>query len=257
MLQRWKLTIAYNGTGYSGWQRQENAPSVQQFIEEALYKFCQQEIRIHVAGRTDAGVHAQGQVAHFDLEYGSRDLTGFDLAKALNAHLKPQPIAIIHAEKTHADFHARFDATSKIYIYRIVCRSAPPVLEPQMVWHLRRPLNAHAMQEAASYLLGFHDFTTFRAAECQAKSPERSLDRLDIKKLAYDQYGGMEIQIHAQARSFLHHQMRNIAGTLALVGEEKWQPLDVKRALEARDRTKGGPTAPSSGLSLVHVFYPE
>ncbi len=255
MTKRWKLTIAYNGTDYTGWQRQDGTPSIQQSIEEALYAFCQQDIRIHVAGRTDAGVHAHGQVAHLDLDYGTRNLTPYDFAKALNAHLRPQPIAILKAEHAHPEFHARFDATSKIYIYRIVCRHAPPVHEPDMVWHLRRSLDAEQMQLAANHLLGFHDFSTFRAAECQAKSPERSIDRLDITACPYDLADGVEIRIEAQARSFLHHQMRNIAGTLALVGEGKWTPDDVKQALEARDRTKGGPTAPPGGLSLMQIFY--
>lgn len=255
-MTRWKLTIEYVGTNYSGWQRQEEGvPSVQAAIEAAIKKFCQQDITIHVAGRTDAGVHAKGQVAHFDLDYGTRKLEGFDLMKALNAHLKPQPVGIIKAETVPDDFHARFNAKNKLYQYRILNRSAFPTFEQGLVWHFKRPLDVAAMKEAAKHLLGHHDFTTFRDSECQAKSPERTLDRLEITDKDYDESGGREILIEAEARSFLHHMMRNITGTLVMVGEGKWKPGDVKTALEARDRTKGGPTAPPDGLTLVRVDY--
>ncbi|MCB1556282.1 MAG: tRNA pseudouridine(38-40) synthase TruA [Alphaproteobacteria bacterium] len=255
---RWKLTIEYQGSGYCGWQRQQDAdkPSIQQAVEDAITGFCQQNIRIHVAGRTDAGVHARGQVAHFDLAY-RRPLSGFDLAKALNAHLRAEPIAIVAAEEVPDDFHARFHATNKLYTYRILNRPAPPALETGRVWHVKKPLNAQAMAEAATVLLGHHDFTSFRDSQCQAKSPERTLDRLDIETLPYDGQGGTEIRFHAEGRSFLHHQVRNMVGTLALVGEGKWTKQDVKTALEARDRTKSGPTAPADGLYLVRVDYPE
>lgn len=256
MTQRWKLTIEYVGTNYNGWQRQEpGVPSVQAAIEEAIRKFCQQDITIHVAGRTDAGVHAKGQVAHFDLDYGDRKLEGFDLAKALNAHLRPQPVSIVRAEPAHPEFSARFDAKNKFYQYRILNRSAFPAFEQGLVWHFKRPLDVAAMAEAARSLLGHHDFTTFRDSECQAKSPVRTLDRLDVLERPYDESGGREILIEAEGRSFLHHQVRNIVGTLVLVGEGKWRPADVKTALEARDRTKGGPTAPAEGLALVRVEY--
>jgi tRNA pseudouridine38-40 synthase len=255
-MTRWKLTIEYVGTNYSGWQRQEEGvPSVQAAIEAAIKKFCQQDITIHVAGRTDAGVHAKGQVAHFDLDYGTRKLEGFDLMKALNAHLKPQPVGIIKAEIVPDDFHARFNAKNKLYQYRILNRSAFPTFEQGLVWHFKRPLDVSAMKEAAKHLLGHHDFTTFRDSECQAKSPDRTLDRLEITDKDYDESGGREILIEAEARSFLHHMMRNIAGTLVMVGEGKWKPGDVKTALEARDRTRGGPTAPPDGLTLVRVDY--
>ncbi len=255
-MTRWKLTVEYVGTNYSGWQRQEpGTPSVQAAIENAIKKFCQQDITIHAAGRTDAGVHAKGQVAHFDLDYGTRQLSGLDLAKALNAHLRPQPVSVIKAEPVSADFHARFDARNKLYRYRILSRPAFPAFDQNMVWHLWRPLDVNAMLGAAQFLLGHHDFTTFRASECQAKSPERTLDRLEIFERSYDESGGREIIIEAEARSFLHHMVRNMVGTLALVGEGKWQPGDVKTALEARDRTKGGPTAPAEGLALVRVDY--
>lgn len=248
-MTRWKLTIEYNGETYSGWQYQDHVPSVQAKIEEAIKKFCQQEIRIYVAGRTDAGVHARGQVAHFDLEYGDRELTGFDLAKAINAHLRGEGIAILNAEPVGEDFHARFSAQNKLYIYKIINRPAPPALERGLAWHMRRPLDAQAMHEAAQGLLGHHDFTTFRASECQAKSPMKTLDRLDVVR------SGEEISFEVEGRSFLHHQVRNMVGTLSLVGEGKWSAADVKAALEAKDRTKGGITAPPEGLYLVRIDY--
>lgn len=255
-MTRWKLTIEYVGTNYSGWQRQEEGvPSVQAAIEEAIRKFCQQDITIHVAGRTDAGVHAKGQVTHFDLDYGTRKLEGLDLIKALNAHLRPQPVCIISAETVPGDFHARFDAKNKLYQYRVLNRSAFPTFEQGRVWHFKKPLDVAAMAAGAKHLLGHHDFTTFRDSDCQAKSPERTLDRLEITEKDYDESGGREILIEAEARSFLHHMMRNIAGTLVMVGEGKWAPGDVKTALEARDRTRGGPTAPPDGLTLVRVDY--
>lgn len=255
-MTRWKITIEYVGTNYSGWQRQEpGTPSVQAAIEDAIKKFCQQDITIHAAGRTDAGVHARGQVAHFDLDYGVRELGGPDLAKAINAHLRPQPVSIVKAELAAADFHARFAALNKLYRYRILNRPAYPAFDQDTIWHIRRPLDVNAMTGAAQYLLGHHDFTTFRDSECQAKTPERTLDRLEIFERPYDESAGREIIIEAEARSFLHHMVRNIVGTLSLVGEGKWQPTDVQTALEARDRTKGGPTAPASGLTLVRVDY--
>lgn len=254
-MTRWKLTVEYDGGAFAGWQRQENVPSVQQSIEEAITKFCQKEIRLHAAGRTDAGVHAWGQVAHFDLDYGTRPLSGYELAKALNAHLGDAPVTIVTAEETHEEFHARFHATNKLYTYRIVSRSARPSLDRGRVWHVKKPLNVDAMREATKYLIGHHDFTTFRATECQAKTPIRTLDRLDIESSDYDGLGGVEIRLHAEGRSFLHHQVRNMAGTLVMVGDGRWQPADVKTALEAKDRTKGGPTAPPEGLYLVRIDY--
>jgi tRNA pseudouridine38-40 synthase len=255
-MQRWKLTIEYRGTSYRGWQRQEaGVPSVQQAIEDAIHAFCQQRITIHVAGRTDAGVHARGQVAHFDLDYGTRALSGHDLAKALNAHLRPQPVAIVSAEMVGPDFHARFAAVNKLYLYRIINRAAPPALDDGLAWHVRRTLDVNAMRAAARHLLGKHDFTTFRDSECQAKSPEKTIDRLDFEILPYDAHGGREIRLYAEARSFLHHQVRNMIGTLEQVGEGKWTQADVLEALRARDRTRGGPTAPPDGLYLMRVDY--
>jgi tRNA pseudouridine38-40 synthase len=254
-MTRWKITIEYLGTGYAGWQRQEEAPSVQQAIEVALFGFCQQDIRLHVAGRTDAGVHAFGQVAHFDLDYGARPLEGYDLCKAINAHLRPQPISVISAEPASENFHARFNAINKHYTYRIINRPAFPAIEKKRVWHVKKPLDTAAMAEAAKYLLGHHDFSTFRDSQCQAKSPEKTLDRLDIEAKGYDSCAGTEILFHFEARSFLHRQVRNMVGTLSLVGEGKWSAEDVLYALEAGDRTKGGPTAPADGLYLMRVDY--
>lgn len=252
---RWKITVEYDGQSFFGWQRQDGMPSVQQSIEEAITKFCQQEIRVHAAGRTDAGVHARGQVAHFDLDYGDRPLRGFDLCKALNAHLIPQAVSVIDAVPAADDFHARFGAINKLYTYRIVNRSALIALDKQRVWHVKKQLDVDAMRAGAKHLVGHHDFNTFRSSDCQAKSPVRTLDRLDIETLHYDDHGGIEIRIHAEGRSFLHHQVRNMVGTLSLVGEGKWQPDDVKTALDARDRTQGGPTAPADGLYLVRIDY--
>lgn len=255
-VRRWKLTLEYRGTNYCGWQRQKNdVPTVQQTLEEALYAFCQKDIVTTVAGRTDAGVHAIGQVAHFDLDYGVRDLTGFDLAKALNAHMRPQPISVVSAEIVADDFNARFDAINKLYRYRVLQRPSFPALEQGLVWHFKRKLDVAAMQEGANYLLGNHDFSTFRDSQCQAKSPIRTLDRLELYERDYDAYGGKEIIMEAEAQSFLHHQIRNFVGTLALVGEGKWQPEDVKTALEKKDRTTAGPTAPADGLYLVRIDY--
>lgn len=254
-MTRWKITIEYKGSDYSGWQRQKDVPSIQQAIEEAIHKFCGQDITIFGAGRTDAGVHAHGQVAHFDLDYGDRALNGYGLAKAINAHLLPQPISIIDATEVDEEFHARFSAHNKLYQYRIVNRPGFLSLDQGLAWQIRRPLDAKAMNEAAQVLLGKHDFTTFRDSECQAKSPEKTLDRLDVTTRDYDAHGGTEILIEAEAQSFLHHQVRNIVGTLSLVGEGKWSADDMRTALEAKDRAKGGPTAPSDGLYMVRIDY--
>lgn len=254
--RRWKLTIEYHGGGFSGWQRQEDGiATVQKAVEDALYGFCQQRLTLYVAGRTDAGVHARAQVAHVDVNYGNKDLTGEELAAALNAHLRPQAVAVLAAHPVPSDFHARFSAINKLYAYRILNRQAPPALDEGRVWHIRRPLDLEAMRAAARHLIGHHDFSTFRDSECQADSPVRTLDRLDIMEAPYDGQGGRLVTIEAEARSFLHHQVRNIVGTLAKVGEGKWTPDDVARALAARDRTKGGPTAPAHGLTLMRVDY--
>ncbi|MFA5593061.1 MAG: tRNA pseudouridine(38-40) synthase TruA [Micavibrio sp.] len=247
--KRWKLTIEYDGRPYSGWQHQDHAPSVQQAVETAIFKFCGQKIRIHVAGRTDAGVHARGQVAHFDLDYGARPLSGFDLAKAINAHLKPQPVAVLRAEEAEADFHARFSAKNKLYRYRVINRSAPLCLDQGRAWGIFYELDVPAMHKAAQCLLGQHDFTTFRDSECQAKTPVKTLGRFDIAR------DGEEVCFEVEGRSFLHHQVRNMVGTLILVGRGKWSEADLLAALGAKDRTKGGVTAPAGGLYLMRVDY--
>jgi tRNA pseudouridine38-40 synthase len=248
-MTRWKLIIEYNGAPYSGWQHQDHAPSIQEEIEKAIFKFCGQQLRIHVAGRTDAGVHALGQVAHVDLDYGARPLTGFDLAKAINAHLRPQPIAVLRAEIVDPDFHARFSAKNKLYRYRIVNRAAPLALDQGLAWWQKKPLDAPSMHSAAQLLLGQHDFTTFRDSECQAKSPVKSITRFEVIR------HGEEILFEVEGRSFLHHQVRNMVGTLVLVGEGKWMESDLAAALAAKDRTRGGMTAPPDGLYLVRIDY--
>lgn len=255
MKKRWKITVEYDGWKYHGWQRQDNVPTVQASVEHAIFAFCQQEISIQCAGRTDAGVHSFGQVAHFDLDYGDRPLTGNDLMKAINAHLRPQPICVKAAEEVNDDFHARFSARNKYYRYRIVSRSAPAVLDFGKVWHTHHALDIEAMQEAAKPLLGTHDFTSFRDSECQSKSPVKTLDRFDIDICDYDGMGTKEIRCHVEGQSFLHHQVRNMVGTLAMVGQGKWEKEQVVKALEARDRTKAGPTAPADGLYLMRIDY--
>ncbi len=252
---RWKITIEYKGTAYCGWQRQDGMPSIQQDIEDAIEAFCQQKITLYAAGRTDSGVHAKGQVAHFDLDYGERPLGGYNLAKALNAHLRPAPITIVKAEAVDAEFSARYDAVNKLYLYRIINRPAPPPLEAELVWHYKKTLDVAAMHEAAQVLTGHHDFTSFRDTHCQAKSPERTLDRLDVSARAYDDYGGVEIMVETEARAFLHHQVRNMVGSLTLIGTGKWTKEDLQDALAAKDRAAGGPTCPSDGLYLMRVDY--
>lgn len=245
-MPRYKLTIEYDGTPYLGWQRQARPETVQQVLEDAVFRLTQVPTHVQCAGRTDAGVHATGQVAHFDCE---RDFPEDRVRDALNYHLKPNPVAVTRAEKVPDDFHARFSATGRAYLYRIVNRRAPPALECDRVWWVPVRLDADAMAEGARHLLGHHDFTTFRASECQAKSPVKTLDVLDVTRR------GDDIAIVTAARSFLHHQVRNMVGTLKLVGEGKWAPDDMRKALEARDRKAGGPTAPASGLYLTDVTY--
>lgn len=255
-MQRWKLIIEYDGSPYRGWQKQkDNLPTVQAALEQSLYDFCGQEIAVHVAGRTDAGVHAAGQVVHLDLDYGERDLSEYEFAKAINALIRPHPISVLKAEKTHADFHARFDAKNKLYIYRCLQRPAPPTIDKGKIWHVKRKWDIEAMKAAAQHLLGHHDFTSFRSADCQAKTPMRTLDRAEIITSPYDHYGGLEIQFHFEAQSFLYHQVRNMVGTLSLVGVGRIVADDVRDILAAKDRTKAGPTIPSDGLSLVRIDY--
>jgi tRNA pseudouridine38-40 synthase len=245
---RWKLTIEYDGTAYVGWQRQDNGPSIQAALEGAIAAFAQAEVRAFGAGRTDAGVHATGQVAHVDI---ARAMDGRAVREATNFHLRPQPIAVVDAVSVADDFDARFGAILRRYRYRIVNRAAPLALDRHRAWHVSVPLDAEAMAAAARVLVGRHDFTSFRAAQCQATSPVKTLDRLDMTR------AGEEITIEAAARSFLHHQVRNMVGTLKLVGEGKWNASDIGRALAARDRAAAGPTAPPNGLCLVEVRYPD
>jgi tRNA pseudouridine38-40 synthase len=245
-MPRYRLTLEYDGAPFVGWQRQENGPSVQAAVEDAIAGFCGERVTVHAAGRTDAGVHALGQVAHFDID---KDAEPDTVRDALNAHLRPSPVAVLEAERAAEDFHARFSAVERRYLYRILNRRAPPVLERGRVWHVGAPLDAAAMHEAAQALVGRHDFSTFRASECQADSPVKTLDQLDVSRV------GEEIHVTARARSFLHHQVRNMAGTIKFVGEGKWRRSDVETALAARDRAKGGPTAPAEGLYLVGVRY--
>jgi tRNA pseudouridine38-40 synthase len=243
---RFKFIVEYDGSSFVGWQRQDNGMSVQQALEEAVFKTCAETVTAHAAGRTDAGVHATGQVAHVDVE---KEFTPDKLQAALNFHLKPWPISIIHSELASPDFHARFSASGRAYLYRIINRRPPLALEEGRAWLVNAPLDAAAMHDAAQVLVGKHDFSTFRASLCQAQSPVKTLTRLSVSR------AGEEIDIIAEARSFLHHQVRNIVGTLRLVGEGKWSRDDVRAALEARDRTKGGPTAPPQGLYLTGVKY--
>ena len=243
---RYRLTLEYDGGPFVGWQRQDNGPSVQGALEDAIEKLSGERVTVTGAGRTDAGVHALGQVAHFDLE---RTFAPDKVRDALNHYLRPDPVAVLEAAEAAADFHARFSATARHYLFRILNRRAPPALDDGQGLACHAPLDAEAMHAAAQALVGQHDFTTFRAAECQAASPVKTLDRLDVSRRAD------EIHIEASARSFLHHQIRSFAGTLKLVGEGKWQPRDVAEALAARDRSRCGPVSPPDGLYLVRVDY--
>ncbi len=243
---RWKITIEYHGGGFVGWQRQISGMSIQQALEEAVHKFSGETQRVTGAGRTDAGVHALGQVAHFDLE---KNTTGEVVRDALNAHLQPLPISVLSAQIVGADFDARLRAKRRHYRYRILNRRSPGAIDAGLVWHVPKPLNAEAMHEAAQCLLGKHDFSTFRAAQCQAKSPIKTLEAIALAR------HGDEIVLTVSAPSFLHHQVRNIIGTLKFVGEGKWSAADIRAALEACERSAGGPTAPPCGLYFVQVEY--
>lgn len=246
-MPRYRLTIEYDGTLFAGWQRQANGFSVQEALETAIAAFTGETVTVKGAGRTDAGVHARGQVAHVDLAAERRTDT---IRDATNAHLRPHAIAVLAVEEVAGDFDARFSAIRRAYQYRIVDRRPPLALEAMRAWHVQRPLDADAMQIAAQGLLGRHDFTTFRAAECQADSPMRTLDRLDVRR------AGGEILVETEARSFLHRQVRSMVGSLKLVGEGRWRPSDLRAALDAADRAACGPVAPAHGLYLVRVDYP-
>jgi tRNA pseudouridine38-40 synthase len=245
-MPRYKLVIEYDGAPFVGWQVQHNGASVQGVLEAAVTAFCGETVHVQGAGRTDAGVHALGQVAHVDLAKAWEPDTVRD---AVNAHLRPCPVAVLTAEPVADGFNARFSARQRHYLYRIVNRRAALALDAGRAWRAPRPLDATAMHAAAQVLVGLHDFTTFRATECQAKSPVKTLDRLDVERHSD------ELRVHASARSFLHHQVRSMVGSLVQVGEGRWSADDLARALDARDRKACGPVAPPDGLYLVRVDY--
>jgi tRNA pseudouridine38-40 synthase len=246
-MARYKLTIEYDGAGFFGWQRVgEDRLSAQEALEAAVEKFAGAKTDVVGAGRTDSGVHALGQVAHVDLP---RDQRADTVRDALNAHLRPHPIAVLQAEAVDEAFHARFSAIERVYWYRIINRRADLILDRGRAWRMGASLDAGAMHEAAQLLIGAHDFTTFRDAQCQARSPVKTLDRLDVSRT------GEEIHIHCAARSFLHRQVRSMVGTLMEVGLGKWRARDVAAALEAKDRARCGPVAPAYGLYLLRVGY--
>ncbi len=251
-MPRYALKIEYNGGPFAGWQRQKGPASVQQCVEEALRVLEPDCSSIAAAGRTDAGVHATGQVAHCDLV---KDWDPFRLSEALNHHLKPHPIAILDAAKVDEAFHARFSASERRYLFRLFYRRAPVTHERGLVWQVRHPLNREAMQAGADHLLGQHDFTSFRSSICQAQSATKTLDQLDIEERP--RAGGVEYRFHVRARSFLHNQVRSFVGTLERVGAGSWAPSDVKTTLEACDRAACGPVSPPHGLYLAEVGYPE
>jgi tRNA pseudouridine38-40 synthase len=245
-MPRYKLTIEYDGTPFAGWQWQDDAPSVQRALTDAMTAFCGHTVKIAGAGRTDAGVHALGQVAHVDLE---KDWRTDKVRDAVNAHLRPHPIAILSAEKVADDFDARFSAKKRHYLYRIANRRPDLALDRLRAWRVPRKLDVEAMHEAAQRLVGKHDFTTFRSTECQAKSPVKTLDRLDVSREAE------EVIVTTSARSFLHNQVRSMVGSLAHVGDGKWSADDLAGALAARNRAACAPVAPPEGLYLMRVDY--
>ncbi len=251
-MPRYALKIEYDGTPFSGWQRQPALATVQGTIENALGKLEPDFIQVQGAGRTDSGVHATGQVAHCDMV---KQWDTFRLSEALNYHLKKLPISILEIVQVQDDFHARFSARERCYLFRLISRRAPLVHQVGRVWQVKYPLDISAMQQAADLLLGTHDFTTFRSTSCQAQSPVKSLDELRVE--VFDIPYGHEFHFHIRARSFLHNQVRSFIGTLERVGSGAWAPEDVRRALAARDRTACGPVSPPQGLYLTHVDYPE
>lgn len=246
-MPRYALTVEFDGRPFMGWQRQAHGPSVQQAIEDALFGITGERAVIHAAGRTDAGVHGLAMRAHADIE---KAMTPFRLMEALNARLRPDPVAILDCAIVPDEWHARFSCTGRAYVYRIVNRRAPLTHEAGLAWRVIQPLDADAMAQAAGALIGLHDFTTFRSAHCQAQSPVKTLDRLDVVQ------NGDRIAIHAAARSFLHHQVRSMVGCLALVGMGRWSPDDMRAALKARDRAALGLNAPPDGLYFVRAEYP-
>jgi tRNA pseudouridine38-40 synthase len=246
-MPRYRLTLEYDGGPYNGLQAQAGQPSVQSSVEAAVNGFCGETIRLHAAGRTDSGVHATGQVVHIDLE---RDWPAETVRNALNAHLGREPISVLDAVQVGEDFHARFSAVERRYLYRILSRRSPPALEAGKVWHVRKPLDVEAMAIAAQALLGLHDFTTFRDMACQAKSPIKTLNVATVTRVAE------EVRLVFHARSFLHRQVRSMTGSLVEVGLGRWTPADLAAALDAKDRTRCGAVAPACGLYLTEVVYP-
>ncbi|WP_136440816.1 tRNA pseudouridine(38-40) synthase TruA [Pacificoceanicola onchidii] len=251
-MPRYALLVEYDGRPFAGWQRQADQPSVQGAIEAALARLEPREHTIAAAGRTDAGVHARGQVAHCDME---KDWDPFRLSEALNYHLKPAPVAIRACVQVADDWHARFSAVERRYLFRLLMRRAPATLEDGTVWRVNHDLDAKAMQAGADFLLGQHDFTTFRSVMCQAKSPVKTMDEIRVERV--EDFGGPEIHFSLRARSFLHNQVRSIVGTLERVGAGAWEADDVRKALNAKDRAACGPVCPPFGLYLMGVGYPD
>jgi len=245
-MPRYRLTLEYDGSRYNGYQAQADLPSVQEAVETAIHAFCGEQVRLQAAGRTDAGVHATGQVVHADLE---KDWPARTVMNALNAHLIEEAVTVLDAEIATGDWHARFSATERRYLYRILNRPAPPAIDRGLVWHVKKPLDAEAMHAAAQMLVGHHDFTTFRDLACQAKSPMKTLDEATVSRV------GEEVHLTFRSRSFLHRQVRSMTGTLAEVGAGRWTKADVQAALHARDRKACGPVAPAHGLYLTGVSY--
>ena len=247
-MTRWRLTIEYDGGPFMGWQRQEHGPSVQRTLEEALQQMTGEQAVFTAAGRTDAGVHALAMSSHVDVH---RELTPHRLREGLNALVRPHPISVIEVETVADDWHARFSCIGRRYLYRILNRRPPPALDVGRVWHVAVPLELDSMREGAAHLVGRHDFTTFRSAQCQSDSPVKTLDRLSLARV------GEEIHVTTAARSFLHHQVRSMVGCLSMVGRGQWRPDDIRKALEARDRSALGFNAPPHGLFFVEAIYPD
>lgn len=245
-MTRWKLLLEWDGAPFMGWQRQDHGPSVQGALEEAARRMTGEEVTAHAAGRTDAGVHALAMAVHLDLQ---KDLSAHRLQEGLNALLRPAPVAVLGAEVVPDEWHARFSCLGRRYLYRISNRRAPLALDRGRAWRIAKPLDLPAMQAGAAHLVGRHDFTTFRSVHCQSESPLKSLDRLELEQV------GDEIHIHAAARSFLHHQVRSMVGCLGLVGMGQWSPDDIRKALEARDRSTLGLNAPAEGLYFAEAIY--
>ena len=246
-MTRWRLTVEFDGGPFMGWQRQDHGPSVQETLEQALFRMTGEMAAIHAAGRTDAGVHGLAMSAHVDVV---KNLTEHRLREGLNALVRPAPVSVTAVERVADDWHARFSCIGRRYLYRILNRRAPPALDRGKVWHVPVVLDAEAMAEGATHLVGLHDFTTFRSVHCQSQSPVKTLDRLTVER------AGDEIHIRAAARSFLHHQVRSMVGCLVLVGRGRWTPDDVRAALEAKDRQALGLNAPPEGLYFVEAIYP-